>query len=498
MLLKIFFYKYIRALVNQYFCFVSSKYYYFLVLSIVTLVSVIGYGLFLGDNPIVMWDESRQAMNAIEMLDHKNIAVTTFNHEVDLWNTKPSLLVFLQAFCFKYFGINEFSLRMPSLFAAIFTSIILFLFMYNRTKDYFWSAIPVFILLAMPGFNGYHAARTGDFDALLSCFMIGYALAFYLYLEYRAIQYLILFSVFLLLALFTKGVAALFFAPGLILYFFLKPNNFALLKKPRLYVATLLPILLLISYYTYREYHTLGYFIALWENELGGRLGQANYGHSGPWFYYIKNFWVLQRAWIWIFILPILLLWYAFFAHKKKSEIYFLTVISLTFLAFISIAQTKIVWYDVPVYPVLALLLAFLFFHFYSYSRNNKAFFILVVGLLFGGLYKAFMFDIRKELPNCKECIESNDFGAMVNTILLSEGPHKSYLWFSVFDYRPNMDFYVKKYNEYTSHKLEYKEPHFWPIGSEGFLLQKKLLDSLTVNYKVLDSNNGVYKIKIQ
>jgi 4-amino-4-deoxy-L-arabinose transferase-like glycosyltransferase len=498
LLLKIFFYKYITALVNQYFCFVSSKYYYFLVLCIVALVAFLGFGLYIGDNPIVMWDESRQAMNAIEMLDHKNFAVTTFNNEVDLWNTKPSLLVFLQSLCFKYFGINEFSLRLPSLLAAIFTSIILFIFMYSRTKNYFWSAIPVFILLAMPGFNGYHAARTGDFDALLSFFMLAYALAFYLYLENRSIHYLVLFSLSLLLALFTKGVAALFFAPGLILYFFLKPNNSELLKNLRIYVATLLPILLLVAYYTYRKYHTSGYFIALWENELGGRLGQANYGHSGPWFYYFKNFWVLQRAWIWIFILPLLLLWYVFLAQKKSSEVYFLSFVGFTFLAFISIAQTKILWYDVPFYPVIALLLSFLLFHFYTYIRNNKLIYIMLVGLLFGGLYKTFMYDIKKELPNCQECIESNDFGRVVNAIINNGGPYKSYFWFSTFDYRPNMDFYVKKYQEHTSQKLEFKEPLFWPKRSQGFLLQQRILDSLATDYKVLESYNGIHKIQIQ
>jgi 4-amino-4-deoxy-L-arabinose transferase-like glycosyltransferase len=46
--------------------------------------------------PIRIWDEARQAVNALEMWENGNFLVTHFEGSPDMWSTKPPLLIWLQ------------------------------------------------------------------------------------------------------------------------------------------------------------------------------------------------------------------------------------------------------------------------------------------------------------------------------------------------------------------------------------------------------------------
>ena len=48
-------------------------------------------GLDIAERPIALWDESRLAVNALEMRQRGFSLVTTYGFAPDLWNTKPPL-----------------------------------------------------------------------------------------------------------------------------------------------------------------------------------------------------------------------------------------------------------------------------------------------------------------------------------------------------------------------------------------------------------------------
>src|SRR5262249_25240254 len=66
-----------------------------------------------------LWDidEGNNAEAAREMYESGNWIVPTFNYQ--LRTDKPALLYWLQIFSYQAFGINEFSARLPSAFAAM-------------------------------------------------------------------------------------------------------------------------------------------------------------------------------------------------------------------------------------------------------------------------------------------------------------------------------------------------------------------------------------------
>src|SRR5690242_955714 len=88
---------------------------------ILILISFFPLFINLGKFPIRMWDEATYANNAIDMLSFDNPLVVEHMGQPDMYNTKPPLVIWLQAAAMKIFGINEWSVRMPSAMFGLLT-----------------------------------------------------------------------------------------------------------------------------------------------------------------------------------------------------------------------------------------------------------------------------------------------------------------------------------------------------------------------------------------
>jgi 4-amino-4-deoxy-L-arabinose transferase-like glycosyltransferase len=94
--------------------------------AIVLILWVCWYNL--GGMTIRLWDESRMAINALEMYESRHYWVTTFEHQPDLWNTKPPLMIWLQVLSLHIFGVHDWVLRIPAALAATATFTAIFHF----------------------------------------------------------------------------------------------------------------------------------------------------------------------------------------------------------------------------------------------------------------------------------------------------------------------------------------------------------------------------------
>ena len=68
-------------------------------------------------------------------------------------------------------GVNETAIRLPSAFAALFTGLLLLWFFLKYRRDFWAGFSAVLVLVTTQGYVDFHAARTGDCDALLTLFM---------------------------------------------------------------------------------------------------------------------------------------------------------------------------------------------------------------------------------------------------------------------------------------------------------------------------------------
>lgn len=344
------------------------------------LVIYCPFFLHLGDMPIRVWDEARQVANTLEMERNGNYLVTHFEGQPEMWNTKPPLLIWFQLFFLKLIGNEELAFRLPSAIAGFLTTLTIILLFAGYLKSYWFGFITVVVLVTANGYIGDHVARTADYDALLTFFMIFYALCFFLFLETGRLKYLHLFFAGLAFSILTKSIQGMLFIPALVIYPALTGNFLKLLKNKWVYIDFALVILIVMGYYLLRESVNPGYLEAVYINELGGRFARTMEYHKHPFNYYL-NLLISDQFAIWFLFVPMgFFAGLAFLKGKIRNLILYVALISSVYLLIISSAGTKLAWYNAPIFPLLSILSAFAIYRVFLLTVVFKG--------IDGGLFK--------------------------------------------------------------------------------------------------------------
>ncbi len=310
------------------------------------------------------WDESHLACNALEMIDNGNIFVTYYNGSPDMWNVKPPLMIWLQAISLKTLGYNELAVRLPSALAVLLTVFLIMYFCKKQFKSKLLAYLAALILITSSGYISGHISRTGDYDALLTFFTTFYIVNFfaYLYTDRDNKKYLYLTAIGITLALLTKGIQGLIFLPVMFIFVLYKKKFKLLVSNRHFYFSIIIILIFGIGYYLLRESMNPGYLSAVYNNELGGRYFKVNEGHEGTILIYFLNF-INWRFiyWVPLFFLSFILLISNFDKEEKKLRgfLFYIFSLSVFYFLIISLSKTKLVWYDAPLYPLLAIICAF-------------------------------------------------------------------------------------------------------------------------------------------
>lgn len=345
----------------------AAKYIKYVLLIVIISIPIFGH---LDTLPIRIWDESRQAVSAYEMLNNGNYLVTQYEGNPDMWNTKPPLLVWTQVILMKLIGANELSVRLPSAIAALLTCIVMLIFLQKYTRKPWIGIIAVLVLVTSQGYLGLHSARTGDYDAMLTLFTTLAGLLYFTYCETQKNRYLYMFFVSLTLAVLTKGVVGLMFLPALLIYTLLRRQLIQLLKNKSLYLGIAFFMAFVLGYYLLREIYNPGYIEAVRNNELGGRYLNVLENHRHDFWFYLNNF-IERKIPLWNLLIPCGLAIGLFIKDKKINRLtHFLLLMITTFFLIISSAQTKLEWYDVPMYPFLAIAASIFIYYIFERLEN--------------------------------------------------------------------------------------------------------------------------------
>jgi len=192
-------------------------------LDVIILVLILSFSIFiifnnLGLSPIHEWDESRHAVNAMEMINSGDWVVMKYAGVPDDYNLKPPLANWFIGISFLILGISEFSLRFFSAFFGVAT-IVLVYFFGRVLKNRFVGVIACLLLLTNKYFIGYHSARTGDCDSILVFFIVLSLYLFYLFIKFDRKEYLYGVGISVALAFLTKSVIG--FIPVIIIFLYL-------------------------------------------------------------------------------------------------------------------------------------------------------------------------------------------------------------------------------------------------------------------------------------
>ena len=304
--------------------------------------------------PIVLWDESRNVVNALEMRQNGIGLVTTYDGAPDLWNTKPPLLIWLMSASTWLFGASEFSLRLPSALAALGTLLITVLFARRVTGSLPTALVAGAMLALSPGFFGEHGARTADYDALLLFFVTSYLvlLFFAVHSTRPGPGRLVAVGALIGCALLTKSSAALVPGIGVAGYMLATGRVGRLWRTPGYVAMAAVAAALFLAFVVAREVASPGYVSAALHNDLLGRLqGGLIRRQEGPEFY------ALTLLAGWFFAGPLLLalpLAFRRLRGKSKAAFLFSVAVAAGILVPISFAGTKLPQYALSAFPALA------------------------------------------------------------------------------------------------------------------------------------------------
>lgn len=306
--------------------------------------------------PMQIWDESRNANNALKMSRSGYSVVTHFHGVPDHWFTKPPLLIWLIVLCLRLGLPPLLAVRLPSIAAAISGVLLVFFFCRVCLRDRIAGLLAGLVLLAAPLFVGWHTGRTGDYDSLVVFFTLAYALAFWRYIESTAragTGWIAVAGAAVVLDVLTKGVAGVLALPALLLYALVRGRLRTILLDWRLWLTLLGVILVSGGYYGLREHFDPGYLHAVWGNEFSGRYLAVNEGHGGGPFFYLAV--LAGRFEPGFLLLPLAVVpWFG--PDRRRRSVSLLCLLAAgVLLAVLTGSHTKIFWYLAPATPFLAL-----------------------------------------------------------------------------------------------------------------------------------------------
>ncbi len=184
----------------------------------------------LGQHPLFAWDESRNCINAIEMLRNGDWYNLHYAGQPDTWNTKPPLFIWCVAASLKMLGFNEFALRLPSALSIIAAFFILFKII-TLYRSATFAALTCLMLASVKGLIGWHVGRTGDFDSLLVFILLASVYYFLRFVDFDKKWAALCCGLCLGLAFLVKGPAAGVLLPGMLAYLIFTKKTKSLLAS---------------------------------------------------------------------------------------------------------------------------------------------------------------------------------------------------------------------------------------------------------------------------
>lgn len=373
------------------------KAHFLLVISIAAFMSFFR----LGSESVNEWDEARNGVNAMEMIGNGDYLNLFFAGEPDTWNNKPPLVIWMIALSFKIFGYNEWALRLSSALAAI-VFFIFFFKLISRFESEKFAMLVCLLLVSCKAVYGSHVARTGDFDMPLLCFLIISTYYFIIYLDTGAATKLYLSAVFLGIAFYVKGPAALILVPGNLLYLIHQRKLRTFFFKKEFFVSGLIFLLIASSWVILvsafgKSYNTETSFYqsrnaleTMFFHDTVQRMFDPSFDkvklHDH--FFFFKTLDSKLNLWNYLFYVTLLswmlqLLnvaparkgWWRLSQHKLFS---FSVIHSLTLGIIMTLITSKRVWYLVPALPFAATVAAYGYRYLYLRHRIIKMVLIAV------------------------------------------------------------------------------------------------------------------------
>jgi 4-amino-4-deoxy-L-arabinose transferase-like glycosyltransferase len=333
----------------------------------IVVLSILGLGLLLvglGKNHLVPWDEAIYAKIAKNMVVKHEYGVQYW-WPTKVWYEKPPLYMWFMAVSMRTLGFTSFAARLPSALFGLATVFIVYNLgkkMFNKTVGY----VAGLCLLTTVHFVYY--SRVSMLDVMATFFITAALYCYFCIIDPNSSEKLssskvtrlwVLSGIYIGFSTMTKGVVGLLPLPII----FLTEIVLVLLKRRHIDGG-------IVRRYFYLVFAALGvllpwhlYMYAKFGNDflktyifyhVISRATQSIEDKGRPLFWYLVVLKVSMRLWFVMLLVAFPLA--VFQAIKGNSKSVLLAIWALFTLTFFSVAKSKLVWYIVPLYPVLAII----------------------------------------------------------------------------------------------------------------------------------------------
>ena len=323
----------------------------------------------LGVNKLIPYDEAIYAKVSQNILKSGDWLTLSWRTDQP-WFEKPPLYFWLSALSLRVLPKTpELAVRLPSALFGLLSVLVTYFFgrrLFGKTAGFIAG------LCLLTTFHFLYYARTGMLDITCSFFIL---VALYLY--YTASKdiskiKLVFAGLFIGLAVLTKGVVG--FLP-LVVIFGYEATDFVLLalRTKRFPVRSLgiasakLLVASLTSALVFLPWHLVMYNLhgqAFFDSYLGyhvlNRATLETEDKTGPIYWYLVVLKVSMRLW---FVALVPAFFFALFklvrSKTNRSGLFMIMLWALVVLTVFSLAKSKLVWYIMPIYPAVAILIGY-------------------------------------------------------------------------------------------------------------------------------------------
>ncbi len=328
---------------------------------LVSLVIFIGifYALWIGSHALFTPDEGRYSEVAREMVSSGDYITPRLNGVAFL--DKPALYYWLQAIAINLFGLKEWALRFWPAFMGVLGSLMTYIcgrILFNRRVG----LLGAVMLATSPLYYG--AAHYANLDlevaSFISCSLMSFIAAMQVSRTRTKNRLLLAAYIFAACAALTKGLIGIVFPAMIIGLWVLLANRWDVVKKMHLIKGMILFLALALPWYVLvqKENPEFLHFFFVTQQVSRFLTMQDFNSKAAIWFYAPV---ILAGFFPWsIFLFQSLATKFkAVWADRKShtSELYLLIWFVVVF-TFFSIPRSKTVGYILPIFPVMALLVA--------------------------------------------------------------------------------------------------------------------------------------------
>ena len=287
----------------------------------------------------------------------------------------------------------------------------------------------------------------------------------------------------------TKGIAGLLITPGILLYMLFRKQFLPTLKIKQSYINLALFFGVVFGYYFLREYYNPNYMATVWQEELAGRYEDRGDPNVHGWWYFNRFININFVYWYPILISSSIIVFFQKNELLKQLVIYCL-LISTLFLILLSNGGTQLQWYDMPMYPLLSMVVAIAFYVFiektvkFLQSKGLKYFTILPYILVLVACipaYKTILTDVSYE-PDKNDEVKY-DVTYYLRKAYEGRWNVDDYSYVAV-KYLAHNEFYLRKLQDEKNSSIDIKEHEKLKTGDKVIVHQDELKEYITTHYQ--------------